>query len=240
MSLSADNTQISPLPSGPLVYRAQDYIGGFRHLVIFAVDSCVILIMATPLVALFPFLIPPLTWWYLAVLKPSRFRTPGYWVTNAKIVTLDGQRPSPFRMTQRLVWMLLWCMGWPINFWIDLLWTTIDDDRQMLRDLFAETRLVRNNAQPVGIGRTSRVFYVGLGLALSYARVRLRNQDSSPPVVPENEAPAPSPEKSLEGTAAIRPHDGSILACPKCGMRVIPTSSGYCPSCQTQMLSENA
>ncbi len=241
MSSSAPNSRGCQSPTKPLVYRAKDYIGGFRHLVIFAVDFFVILIVARLLSDLSPWLIPPFAWGYLAVLKPSRFRTPGYWITDAKIITLEGQRPSPFRMTQRLLWMVLWGIGWPISFYLDWLWTTIDDDRQMLRDLYAETRLVRNSAAPLGTGRISYVFYTGLGLTLTYARVQLRDLDSSKlPVLPEIEAPTVSSERSVELAVEMRPHDGSILLCPKCGMRVIPKLSGHCPSCQTQMLSENA
>lgn len=78
--------------AGPVVYRREDYVGAFRHLVIFVVDFLVILIVVFPL-SLLPavllhsvsaefdsfYIILPLllTWIYLAVLKPSRFRSVG-------------------------------------------------------------------------------------------------------------------------------------------------------------------
>jgi uncharacterized RDD family membrane protein YckC len=223
---------------GPLVYRREDYIGGFRHLVVFAVDSCVLLIMAIPLGALSEWLLLPFAWYYLAVLKPSRYRSPGYWVTNAKIITLDGQRPSPFRMTLRLFWMATWTVAWPISFLIDWVWTSIDDERQMLRDLFSGTRLVRNSATPLGVGRIVYVFYSGAGLNLTYAQVRPNDRGCpQSPVLSAIESPTSLPESVVKPTVAMRPHDGSIVPCPNCGMRVVPKPTGQCPSCQTQLLS---
>ena len=126
--------------AGPAVYRREDYVGAFRHLVILAVDFLVILFFVFPL-SLLPavflhslsaefatyYVIVPLVlaWLYLAVLKPSRIRSPGYWVTGARIVTINGGRPSPFCMTLRLASALLWLFAAPIGFFfIDILWTT--------------------------------------------------------------------------------------------------------------------
>ena len=48
----------------------------------------------------------------------------------------------------------------------------MNHERQMLRDLMAETRLIRNRAKPIGVGKISRCLLTGLGITLSYARVR--------------------------------------------------------------------
>ena len=101
----------------PVVYRRQDYIGAGRHLVIFIVDLVVLIVLIAlihvGIAAIFPIradaaflafgLSVALAWAYLAVLKPSRIRSPGYWVTGAKIVTVRGERPSVARMTLRLL-----------------------------------------------------------------------------------------------------------------------------------------
>jgi hypothetical protein len=74
-------------------------------------------------------------------------------------------------MTLRLFWMLNWLFG-PVSFFLDVLWTTMDDERQMIRDLVAGTRLVRNNAVPIGVGKVSYSFYTILCITVLYASVR--------------------------------------------------------------------
>lgn len=178
--------EIDPKP-GPPVFRTQDNVGALRHIAIFAVDGLVIYFVgvgftfvsvlayeAQPLVAVWlpGILFVVFTWWYLAVLKPSRFRTPGYWIADAKIITIQGDAPSPWRMSLRLFWTLFWWMGWPMNFVLDLSWAAIDVNRQMLRDVIAETRLIRNKAQPTATGKVTHSLVLGLGIAIFYAEVR--------------------------------------------------------------------
>ncbi|MEK6262818.1 MAG: RDD family protein [Planctomycetota bacterium] len=255
MSLTSVNANVQTALSlsGPVIYRREDYVGAFRHLVIFAVDSFVIAIVIFPLGSLPSLLVGQsgfavsssllmtlplaLAWCYLAVLKPSRIRSPGYWVADAKIVTIDGQRPTPYRMTLRLMWVLMWVMGWPISLFFDLVWTTIDDERQMLRDLFAETRLIRNKAKPIGAGRISYPLYTAVGLTLHYASVRAKATTTvNPPaeVTPPTALPTALPKHNVV-TAMTGSPDLSIVQCPKCAMRVVPKTNGLCPSCQTQI-----
>jgi len=188
MSSTITNQQIPPSLHGPVVYRREDYVGALRHLVIFAVDLLVILLVVFPLSLLPAFFLHSLsaafdsysivfpllfTWLYLVVLKPSRVRSPGYWVTGTRIVTINGGKPSPVCMTLRLAYTLLWLIAAPIGFFfIDLLWTTVDDERSMLRDLLAETRLIRNKAKPIGRGRIVFSFYTAFGFTLLYTSVR--------------------------------------------------------------------
>jgi len=182
-SFYAGITEVSSKSAQPVMYHTFDYIGGFRHLVIFAVDGFVLLIITTPLTLLSPWLAIPAIWAYLAVLKPSRFRSPGYWVTGAKVVTLDGRSPSIARMTLRLSWMVLWTIGWPISIYLDWLWVFIEEERQMLCDYVFQTRLVRHDAQPIGPGRIHYVFVTAPALAIGYARVRPMNIIASPVVL---------------------------------------------------------
>lgn len=59
-------------------------------------------------------------------------------------------------MTLRLASTFLWLFAVPISFLLlEIIWTSVDDERQMLRDLFSGTRLIRNNAKPIGPGRTT-------------------------------------------------------------------------------------
>ncbi len=251
--------------AGPAVYRREDYVGAFRHLVILAVDFLVILLLVFPL-SLLPavflhslsaefdsyYIIVPLVlvWLYLAVLKPSRIRSPGYWVTGARIVTINGGKPSPFCMTLRLASTLLWLFAAPISFFfIDILWTTVDDERQMLRDLFSGTRLIRINAKPIARGRIVYSFYTAFGLTLLYLSVRkLSSADLDPPAdgIPSSPASSTASSSTVEATALteitmaadeVRSREIRIVQCQKCGMRVVPKSNGLCPSCQTQISS---
>ncbi|WP_397568684.1 RDD family protein [Schlesneria sp. T3-172] len=177
-----------PRTAGPPLYRRQDYVGATRHALIFAIDGfilqliCLILLdidaaifnssktapaNAYNVVGLSACLV--VCWFYLAVLKPSRFRSPGYWITDARIVTIHGQPPSPWRMTKRLIWSVLSiCCYYPVSIVTDLLWTAVEDERQMLRDLVFETRLIRNKAVPTGTGRISRRFVTAMGIVISY------------------------------------------------------------------------
>jgi uncharacterized RDD family membrane protein YckC len=188
--------------SGPMVYLREEYVGAFRHLLIFAVDAFVLYLLlfllaliASPFGELTSndparFVILPLlvvSWIYLAVLKPSRFRSLGYWIADAKIITIDGKPPSPWRMTMRLLWASMYFFPYlTINFFTDLLWTTMNHERQMLRELMAGTRLVRNRAKPIADGKVTRCLFTGLGLTLFYARIRpklIKADDRTPDTV---------------------------------------------------------
>jgi len=173
--------------TGPFVYRREDYVGTIRHLVIIAVDLAVIVFVVLPLGMIpavvaeslsirsdaFLFVGPLLlTWLYLTVLKPSRIRSPGYWVTGSKIVTIYGEKPSTLRMTIRLAATFLW-FSLPLGiFLVDVMWPTVDGERQMLRDLYCGTRIIRHRATPIAQGRIVQTFYTAMGYSLMYASVQ--------------------------------------------------------------------
>lgn len=113
-----------------------------------------------------------ITWGYVVVLKPTTLRTVGYRVAGCRIVNLQGERPSVFRMTYR---SLLWIFG-PFNLLMDLFWCASDDDRQTLRDRFAGTCVIRNGAQPVGTGEVHLTRFNALGYALAYPAVVHRRE----------------------------------------------------------------
>ena len=172
---------------GPFVYRREDYVGTIRHIVIIAVDLAVILFVVFPLGFVPAFVagslsirsdsflfVGPLflTWLYLTVLKPSRIRSPGYWVTGSKIVTLYGEKPSTLRMTIRLAATVYW-FSLPLGtFLVDFMWPTVDEERQMLRDLYCGTRIIRHRATPIAKGRIVYSFYTAMGYSLMYSSVK--------------------------------------------------------------------
>ena len=185
--MNSENPQTTTSERRPVIYRPEDYVGLFRHSLIFVIDGLVVGFGVALILGFFAFLggsnseiSGPIAtilsvasaWWYLAVLKPSRFRTPGYWIADTKIETLYGLPPTPWKMTLRLMLIVGWLFGIPTDIVTDFIWTTMGDDRQMLRDLICETRLVRNKAKPIRFGRITYCLFTGLGRTLFYARVR--------------------------------------------------------------------
>jgi uncharacterized RDD family membrane protein YckC len=85
---------------------------------------------------------------YFAVLKGSRFRTPGYRIGKIKIVGLDGQAPTYSALSLRAAFGLFG----PLN-WLDSIWLFNDTHRQALRDKFAGTYVVKIVTQPAGEGK---------------------------------------------------------------------------------------
>jgi uncharacterized RDD family membrane protein YckC len=86
---------------------------------------------------------------YFVIVKRSRFRTLGYRVGRVRIVALDGQTPGYTALTLRMMFGMLG----PLNWLLDLIWLSNDTNRQALRDKFANTYVVRVNAQAAGSGR---------------------------------------------------------------------------------------
>ena len=82
-------------------------------------------------------------------------------------------------MTMRLMWAAMYLVPYfTVSIFTDLIWTTMNVERQMLRDLIAETRLIRNRAKPIGVGKVSRCLFTGLGIAVFYTRVHPKTMTS--------------------------------------------------------------
>ncbi|HRX82458.1 MAG TPA: RDD family protein [Pirellulaceae bacterium] len=107
------------------------------------------------------------TWFYLVVLKRSWLRTLGYRVTGVKIVTTRGGRPSLLQLTFRTMLRVYF----PFNCLLDLMWIGADSERQSLRDCYANTYLVRADAEPIGRGSIHLVYYTAVCFSLVYPRV---------------------------------------------------------------------
>jgi uncharacterized RDD family membrane protein YckC len=161
-------------------YATVDYAGILRRALGQAVDLGVTLFVGWVLFSAFaagppqadgfrkPFLMTlAFAYIYLTVIKPSPLRSLGYMLTDTKVVTLRGQRPSILRMTFRL---LLWILG-PFNVLYDLIWMGISDDRQCLRDMYAGTYVIKAHAQPAGRGNIHLAPFFALGYALMYPKV---------------------------------------------------------------------
>ncbi|WP_339736293.1 RDD family protein [uncultured Gimesia sp.] len=166
---------------GEGVYFApEDYIGFRRRIVIYVVDGAVLVGLMFAILFLTLFFFDDYSdddptdsvfwiwvffiWLYLTVLKASRVRTVGYWITGARILTLRGTKPSVFRMTYRLLLSLYS----PFNIFFDLMWVGVDQDRQSLTDRFAGTCVVRKKSQPAGRSEIHFAYYTALCFCYFY------------------------------------------------------------------------
>jgi len=170
-------------------FNPQDYISFRWRLAIICIDGLV-LAVAVLLVSMVLMAIQDeaestivlaallLVWGYEALLKPSSLRTVGYRLINCRIVTLQGKRPSIFRMTFRA---LLWMLG-PMNLIYDLGWCGVDEEKQTLRDRFASTLVVRQGAEPIGTGPIHLARFSAMSYVFFFPQVT-RPQPSSAPSV---------------------------------------------------------
>lgn len=105
---------------------------------------------------------------YLAVLKRSRFRTVGYILTRVKVVDLNGQRPSIFKMILRV---LLQLIG-PFEIVIDILWLTSEATKQTLRDKYIGTYVINQHAVQIRKAKLQNVYLGFMGWYLMYREVQ--------------------------------------------------------------------
>lgn len=158
-------------------YELEDYASVWRRLLIDAVDFPVALALSVVVAAVASgfdeapgLLVAALTivWFvYFVLLKASRYRTLGYIVAKARIVNLTGDRPGVFSLILRLLFVI----GGPLNSLIDLFWLTGDPDRQALRDKFASTYVIREDAVPVGSGIVRLRTYTFWGMTFLFREV---------------------------------------------------------------------
>jgi uncharacterized RDD family membrane protein YckC len=163
-------------------YLRKDYAGVWRRLLIDLVDvpiaallSIVVIVAAWSLVPAvgdspgIQLLLFASVWFvYFVLLKRSRFRTPGYIIGGARIVSLKGHRPSILSLLARL----LFAFVGPMNFLIDLFWITGDPNGQAIRDKFAGTYVVRVGAQPAGAGPIRFGTYMFWGMTFLFKEVK--------------------------------------------------------------------
>jgi len=144
-------------------YDRQAYAGFWLRLIVDVIDISVIMTISIISTALFmrafspsEQLIPVLflfwagLWFiYFVLLKRSSFGTLGYKLCKVRIVNLRGERPSILALTFRLIFAAIG----PLNMLFDLIWLSGDENRQALRDKFAQTYVVKKTANPIGTGK---------------------------------------------------------------------------------------
>jgi uncharacterized RDD family membrane protein YckC len=163
-------------------YAATDYIGVGRRFAIDLIDAFVaVLVSIVASVVVFmilPSAIVPgmvfaawvVVWisYFVALKRSLRFRTLGYVVTGAEIVSLHGKRPSAAALLLRLFFALFG----PLNLLFDLFWIPSDSGRQALRDKFAHTYVIRRGAVPAGSGPIVYSHYTILGGSFIFPEVK--------------------------------------------------------------------
>jgi uncharacterized RDD family membrane protein YckC len=96
---------------------------------------------------------------YFVLLKHSKLSTIGYRIGNVKIVTLQGNNPSIYSLSLRLIFSVIG----PFNILLDLSWITSDPHRQSLRDKVAHTYVIKRDAHVAGRGKIIFRTYSVLG-----------------------------------------------------------------------------
>lgn len=177
----AEKTRTATAPTSAL-FAESDYVGLFRRFMIVAIDAVVIAFMWPVFVWIWYDVVDPIgdpyeqfmwswigfVYLYMAILKPTRVRTAGLWVTSSRVVDHRGKAPSFLRMTFRL---LLWLLG-PFNPIVDFFWLSADRHRQTLRDKFAGTYVVNRRAVPVGHGKRKAAYYNLMGATLIFWEIQ--------------------------------------------------------------------
>jgi uncharacterized RDD family membrane protein YckC len=163
-------------------YRQEDYISVGKRLLIDTVDTIVALVASLAITLLLVLIVPEgemlgtgilATWvaiWigYFVLLKRSRYRTFGYMLAGARVVNLQGEVPSIASLLGRL----LFVVGGPANFLLDLVWVSSDPARQAIRDKFAHTYVIRKAAVPTGTGTIVYRTYNMFGTTFLFQEVK--------------------------------------------------------------------
>ena len=106
---------------------------------------------------------------YLVLIKRSNWGTLGYMITRVKIVSLEGKKPSIWKMTLRF---LLLIVG-PINFFFDIFWLTGDEHKQTLRDKIVGNYVIAEDAAPLGRNKILYTSYYLFGWSFVFREVKI-------------------------------------------------------------------
>ena len=159
-----------------IYFRTEDYAPLWRRFMIDFIDGLAVGVVCAAITAalwgyssseLFLGIWFTIFFCYFVILKRSKFGTIGYRVGGVKIVGMNGQTPSVGSLTLRLFFMLLG----PMNYLVDVMWLSTDLHKQALRDKFAQTYVVRKEAQPIGQGKVAHRYCHILGYNFLFREV---------------------------------------------------------------------
>ena len=163
------------------VYFSQkDYAGLLQRFLIIGIDAAVLFIIYFIIFIIIDLYVPPvnrpydmiwqipiavmipISYLYLTIYKRTDKSTIGYRVLCVKIINLEGRRPSIWQMTLRFFMLFFG----PLNFFVDILWLTGEENKQTLRDKMFGTYVIKRQAQPEGTGKI--LYYLQTFLLLSW------------------------------------------------------------------------
>ncbi len=167
-----------------IYFNKKDYAGFWLRLGSWLVDSVVIVLFVSLVWFLVyntiddPFIMLRVTffssllfmYFYLAIVKASRFGTVGYKIFSIKVVDLFGKKPNWHTMLLRFFLIFIG----PFTFITDILWLTGESSKQTLRDKYAGTYVVKSNATPEGDGTLNNVSLHFMGWNLSLKEIEIK------------------------------------------------------------------
>ena len=161
-------------------YNKKDYAGLFRRLIALIIDSIFIIVLSILVVRIlnslsssfpginnFSYLWVIFVILYFTIIKSSKIRTLGFWITGIRIVDLSGQRPSHFKILLRFFSQILA----PFQFTYDIALLVEDENKQSFRDKFAGTYIIRKNAKPLYENKIVANYYFVHGFAFVFNEV---------------------------------------------------------------------
>ena len=172
-----------------LYFRRDDYAGFWLRLLIDAIDLLVVGACCLVTVAVWTLFLPSFTLGlrlpactvfvvcYFVPLKRSKIRTVGYRIGRVRIVGLDGQPASYLSLATRL---LFGALG-PLNWLSDLIWLSGDRHRQAIRDKFAQTYVIKTQAEPAGRGKLLYHYYEIFGYNFLFREVETKKAVAARP-----------------------------------------------------------
>jgi len=111
---------------------------------------------------------------YLVLFKRSPLRTLGYMIGGVRIVNLQGDRPSLWALTIRAFFLLIG----PLSMLLDIVWVSGDENRQALRDKWAHTYVIRNQAIPAGRSTITWKNYTIFGMNFMFQEIHASKPDT--------------------------------------------------------------
>ena len=113
-----------------------------------------------------------LIFFYMTVLKSSKYDTLGLALTKCKIVTLYGEKPKILRMTFRFFFLLVG----PFNFLLDFMWISLNPEKRTLRDCFCGTYVIKKGEDPIGTAPVHLYRIYTFGMILMYPTVATKTK----------------------------------------------------------------
>jgi len=166
-----------------VIYSDNAYVGLWVRILAILIDSFSLLIIGLAIYIIWTlFQLPEkyflifviiLSFIYLTVVKSSKTGTFAYILLKLKVVDLNGNQPSLFKMITRFALLVTG----PLNIIIDMIWLTSEQTKQTLRDKIAGTYVIKQDSLPIELGIIKYKHLDVMGYALSIKEVQRLNNN---------------------------------------------------------------